>query len=128
MIELLIFLIVFIGLEIFESTWQKADTFYGVIKNNYKVYQKSLLLYFLANPTFVYVLFLSFYLNNFTFWLSTIVVIKFADISFRLYLLQIIDKDESISTIVLADMDMNNYLRYMNVVIYPLGFLFANIL
>ncbi len=128
MIELLIFLIIFIGLELFESTWQKADTFYGVIKNNYLVYQKSLLLYFVANPTFIYTLFLSFYLNNFTFWLSILVVIKFVDISFRLYLLQLIDRDESISNIIPIDMNMNNYLRYINVIIYPFCFLFANIL
>ncbi len=128
MIELLIFLIIFIGLELFESNWQKADTLYGIIRNNYQVYQKSLLLYFFANPTFIYIIFLSFYLNNFTFWLNFLVIAKFVDISFRLYLLQIIDRDESISTIIPIDMDMNNYLRYINVVIYPIIFLFANIL
>ncbi|MCK5111180.1 MAG: hypothetical protein KAQ94_06635 [Arcobacteraceae bacterium] len=127
MIELFIFIIIFAGLEVFESNWQKADTFYGVIKNNYIVYQKSLLLYFFLNPTFIYTLFLSFYLNNFTFWMSSIIVLKFADISFRLHLMQKIDKDEPLSDIIPIDMSMNNYLRYINVVIYPLCFIFANL-
>ncbi len=123
--SILICVIVFISLEVFESNWQKADSFYGVIENNYKVYQKGLIVYFLLNPTFVYSLFLAFYLNNFGFWISSIIVLKFADISFRLHLMQKIQKDESIQEIIPMDMNMNIYLRYINVVIYPLCFIFS---
>lgn len=121
----IILLSIFIAMEAFESNWQKADTFYGVIKNNYKIYDKGIIYYFLLNPTFIYSLFLAFLLNNFSFWMSSIIVLKFADISFRLHLMQKISKDESIQSIVPMDMDMNVYLRYINVLIYPLSFIFS---
>ncbi len=122
---IIIFLLFFIVFEIFESSWQKADSFYEVINNNYKIYKKNLFFYFLLNPTFIYSLFLSFYLNNFGFWMSSIIVIKFADISFRLYLMQKITKNESFKNIIPIDITMNIYIRYINVAVYPLCFIFS---
>ena len=123
--SIILLLAIFIALEIFESNWQKSDTFYGVIENNYKVYNKSLLLYFILNPSFIYSLFLAIYLSNFGFWMSSVIVLKFVDISFRLHLMQKISKDESITELIPIDMQMSFYLRYLNVIIYPLCFIFA---
>ncbi len=123
--HLIILLGIFIGLEVFESNWQKSDTFYGIIAKNFKIYEQSLWLYFLLNPTFIYSIFLAFYLNNFNFWMSTIVVLKFADISFRLHLMQKISNNESIQDIIPIDITMNIFLRYLNVLIYSLCFLFS---
>ncbi len=127
MIEIIIFLTVFIGLELFETNWQKATSFYELIKNNFNIYDASIWLYFSLNPTFIYALFLAIYLNNFTFWMSFIIVLKFADISFRLYLMQKISNDESITSVIPVDMPMTLPMRYFNVFLYPVAFLFANI-
>lgn len=116
---------VFILLEIFESNWQKAPTLHGVMYNNYAMYQKSVLFYFLINPTFIYSLFLSFYLNLFNFWMSSIIVIKFIDIAFRLHIISKLTKGFELNEFIPIDINMNNVYRYLNVIIYPLSFLFS---
>ena len=125
MTSLLILLVFFILLEIFESNWQKADTFYGVIKNNYQVYQKNIFLYFLLNPTFFFALYLAIKFNIFGFLMCSIIVLKFLDISFRLFLINKIQKDEDINYLVPIDIKYSLTLRYLNVVLYPTTFILA---
>ena len=121
---LLLFLI-FVALEFFESTWQKSDTLYGLINNNFSIFNKNIILYFLLHTTFFYTIFLSLYLNNFTFWMSSILVIKFLDISFKLTLMQKLSSGKEINELIPMNINMNLVFRYMNLVIYPLTFLFA---
>ena len=123
--NLLYLLLIFIALEIFEANWQKADTFHGMIVNNYTAYKKGIFIYFLLNPTFIYTIFLSYYLQNFTFLMTFIIGLKFADISFRLHIVNKIDKGEDLSEILPLDMKMGSMLRYINVFIYPAAFIFS---
>lgn len=123
--NLLYLFIFFIALELFESNWQKADTFYGLIKNNYTAYKKGIFIYFFLNPTFIYSIYLSYSLQNYSFLMTLIIGLKFADISFRLHLMNKIDKDEDITKIIPADMPMNWMLRYINVFIYPTSFILS---
>lgn len=125
MMNLTLLFFTFFALELFESNWQKAPTFLGVLKNNYLVYKKSIFLYFLLNPTFIYALYLSITLNNFSFWMSSIVLLKFVDIAFRLHLITKIDNNESIDNLIPFDFKMSLPLRYMNAVLYPAMFVFA---
>ena len=113
---LLLFLI-FVALEFFESTWQKSDTLYGLINNNFSIFNKNIILYFLLHTTFFYTIFLSFYLNNFTFWMSSILVIKFLDISFKLTLMQKLSSGKEINELIPMNINMNLVFRYMNLVI-----------
>ena len=122
--NILYLFIFFIALELFESNWQKADTFYGLIKNNYTAYKKGIFLYFLLNPTFIYSIYLSYSLKNYSFLMTLIIGLKFADISFRLHLMNKIDKDEDITGLI-PDMPMNWMLRYINVFIYPVSFILS---
>lgn len=123
--DIIFLTIVFVALELFESNWQKSNSFYGVLKNNYLIYKKSLFLYFFMNPTFIYSIYLSYSLHNFTFIMMLIIGLKFTDISFRLHLMNKIDRDEDITQIIPIDMPMNITLRYMNTLIYPLTFLLS---
>jgi len=119
---LFILIIFFISLELFESNWQKADTFYGVIKNNYKVYEKNIFLFFILNPTFFFSIYLAMKFNNYGFLMSSIIVLKFTDISFRLYLMKKIQDDEDITPLVPMDINYSFTLRYFNVIVYPIAF------
>ena len=119
MTTILFLIIIFISLEIFESNWQKADRFYDVIKNNYQIYEKNILLFFLLNPTFIFSIYLSIILKHYSFLMNTLIVLKFLDISFRLYLCQKIKNDEDISSLIPIDIEYNYALRYINVIIYP---------
>ena len=123
--NLILLFSIFFALELFESNWQKADTFLGVVKNNYLVYKKSIILYFLLNSTFIYSLYLAVSLNEFGFWMSSIVILKFVDIAFRLHLITKIDNDEPIDQFIPFDFKMTLPLRYMNAIIYPTMFLFV---
>ncbi len=125
MTTIYVLILVFILLELFESTWQKAPTLHGVLNNNCAMFQKNIVTYFLLNPTFIYSIFLAFYLNNFNFWMSSIIVIKFIDIAFRLHIITKMNKGIDLLEIMPMDIQMNNYFRYLNVVIYPLTLIFA---
>lgn len=118
-------LILFIILEVFESTWQKSNTLHGVILNNYKYFTKSIFLFFILHTTFYYSIFLAIYLNNFSFWMSSIIIIKFLDISFKLSMMQKLSNGIDIIEIMPLNIKMTPTFRYFNVIIYPLSFLFA---
>ena len=123
--DILSLLLIFVALEFFESSWQKSDTLYGLIKNNFSIFQKNIFLYFLLHITFFYTIYLSFSLSNFTFWMNSILIIKFLDISFKLTLMQKLARGKEIAEIIPMDVKMTIVFRYMNVLIYPLSFLFA---
>jgi hypothetical protein len=123
--EILSLFLIFVALELFESKWQKSDTLYGLLNNNFQIFQKNIFLYFLLHLTFFYTIFVSFYLNNFSFWMSSILIIKFLDISFKLSLMKKLSNGTNIEEIIPFNMTMIPILRYMGVIIYPLSFLFA---
>lgn len=115
----------FVALEIFESNWQKSDSLHGVIFNNFKVFSKSIFLFFILHTTFYYSVFLSIYLNDFGFWMSSIIIIKFLDIAFKLSLMKRLSMGFDIREIMPINVKMTPIFRYFNVIIYPLSFLFA---
>lgn len=123
--DIFLLLFIFILLEIFESTWQKSDTLYGYLYNNFLVFKKNIFLYFTLHITFLYTIFLSFYFNNFSFWMSSIFIIKFADLCLKLSIMKKLLNDISIETIIPMNIKMSLLLRYFNVIVYPLTFLFA---
>lgn len=124
--EFILFLtLIFIFLELFESRWQKAESLHGLILNNFYLFKKNIFLYFTFHITFFYSIFLSFYLNNFSFWMVSIVGIKFLDISFKLTMLKKLSLGLDLNEIMPMDIKMTNVFRYMNVIIYPLSFIFA---
>ena len=123
MTTIIVLSVLFVCLELFESTWQKADTFYGVIKNNYNQYEKNIFIYFLFNPTFFFSLYLSIQFNNYGFLMSSIIVLKFLDISFRLLLMKKIQNNEDVSYLIPIDIEYSMLLRYFNVALYPITFI-----
>ena len=118
-------LLIFIAVELFESNWQKSDSMYGLIANNFKIYQKNILLYLTLHISFFYTIFISIYLNNFSFWMSSILVIKFLDIVFKLNMMQKLTNGSTINEVMPINVKMTPLFRYMNVLIYPLSYVFA---
>ncbi len=123
--DLLLLLIIFVILEFFESNWQKSDTLHGLLLNNFYLYQKNIFLYFTFHISFFYTIFLSFYLNNFGFWMSSILIIKFLDISFKLSMMKKLSNGQELINVMPMNINMTSIFRYMNVLIYPLSFVFA---
>lgn len=123
--EFLFLLIIFVFFELFESKWQKSDSLYGLILNNYYIYKKSIFLYFIFHISFIYTIFLSFYFSNFNFWMSSILVVKFLDISFKLSMMKKLQNGLELNEIMPINIKITTLFRYINVVIYPLSFLFS---
>lgn len=123
--ELIYLFLFFIFLELFEASWQKSNTLHGLILYNFTIYKKNIFLYFLLHATFFYTIFISIYLNNFTFWMSSILVIKFLDIVFKISLMKKLSEGLSLSEIIPADINMTFIFRYIGVIIYPLSFILA---
>jgi hypothetical protein len=123
--DIFLLLIIFIALEFFESSWQKSDTLYGFLNNNFLLFKKNIFLYFIFHISFIYSIFVSFYLNNFSFWMSSIFIVKFIDISFKLSIMRKLLNGMSIQEIIPMNINMSPILRYFNVIVYPLTFLFA---
>lgn len=118
-------LFIFIALEFFESNWQKSDSLYGVLINNFLLFRKNIFIYFSMHVTFFYTIFLSFYFINFGFWMSSIFIVKFLDISFKLSIMKKLSNGVPIERIMEINVKMTPILRYFNVIVYPLTFLFA---
>jgi hypothetical protein len=123
--DIFLLLIIFIALEFFESSWQKSDTLYGFLNNNFLLFKKNIFLYFIFHISFIYSIFVSFYLNNFSFWMSSIFIVKFIDISFKLSIMRKLLNGMLIEEIIPMNINMSPILRYFNVIVYPLTFLFA---
>lgn len=121
----IILLTFFIAFELFESNWQKSNTFYALLKKNYLIYEKSIPLYILIHPAFFFTLYLSVVHNLFDIWIISIVIMKFAEIAFKLTLMEKISNDESIQSMIPTDIKITPLLRYMNVIIYPSAFCFS---
>lgn len=115
----------FVALELFESNWQKSDSLYGIIYNNYLVYQKSFFNFLILNPSFFYVLFLTIYLNLNSFLMYVMIVIKFTDVAFRISIIKKLNDGIKLEEIITVNIKMGFFYRYLNVIIYPITFLIA---
>jgi len=85
LIEIIIAMIL---LELFEASWQKAQSVEGVLYNAYIYYQKSIFLLFLMHPTFYFVLFVSLATQTLNFGIIAILTLKAMDLIFKIDILK----------------------------------------
>jgi len=119
---------IFIAIELFEINWQESDSLYGLIRNNFLVYKRNMFIYFILHLSFFYSLYLALSLNNFGFFMSVIIVLKFLDISFKLLLMKRLSSGKNIEELIPFNISISVALRYLNVLIYPSCFLLATFL
>lgn len=117
--SLTLILTLFIILELFESTWQRNNTFYGLIQNNFSIYKKNIFLYFILHGTFFYTLFVALAFNVFNFYISSIVIMKFLDILIKLSIMKKLSSDYSLEDIMPINFKMTAVYSYFNLLLYP---------
>lgn len=120
--DLITLLILFMAVELFESNWQKHDTLYGLIYNNFLIYQKNIFFYFILHASFFYAIFLTIYLNKFDLWMLSIIGVKFLDVAFKLNMMQKLSQGVDINEIMPINIKMTPLFRYFNVIAYPATF------
>lgn len=111
--EIVHFFFIFVAIELFESNWQKSSTLYGMLENNFLVYKKNIFLYFILHISFFYSLYLSISSNNFGFWMSSILALKFFDIIFKLSIMKKLSDGININEIIPFDANITPILRYL---------------
>ena len=117
------FVFLLVILEFIEISWQKGRTLKELLAYNYMTYEYSVLYYFFKHTSFIFLLFVIIYTNVYNVYTITIIVMKFADISFKLYIIDNIKKHGDKYIIELfnsQDFEITPVLRYSNMIIYPL--------
>ena len=109
-------------LEYFELSWQKGNTLKELLAFNYMVYQYGMFYYFFKHTAFLYIIFTIIHTNIINSFTLTLVIMKFIDIGFKLYVIGKINQKGDLYMTTLfdnQDIPLSMYARYSNIVIYP---------
>lgn len=117
--NILLLLLFYIGLEIFELQWQKANTLMDILGNLYRYYQKNIFLFFIMHPTYYFGIGLAM-ITDLSLGAVALLFIKTVDIATKVILLQqVFEKKEltaEMSAMLLAP--LHPYMMYLSVVVY----------
>lgn len=120
------YVLLFILLEFFEVTWQRAPTIMGMIIKMHKYYSKSILLFLIMHPTFYFSIGFAM-LTDLNIYALILLFLKTLDIATKILLIEQIytkrELSQELSLILLAP--INSFLPYVGLFLYPLLILFA---
>lgn len=120
--NLFIFIVFF---EFFEFFWQGGDTLKQFIQNLLHVYQKGIVLFIFLHPSFFFVLFCVFALNLKSPILLVIAIFKFADICFKISLLNRLNNHlplGNFEAIFENDYPLSTWVKLMPLIMYSTSF------
>ncbi len=114
------YILLFILLEIYEISWQKAPSIMGMLIRMHKYYQKSIFLFLIMQPTFYFAIGFAM-LSNYAPSALILLFIKTFDIATKILLIeQVFTKKElsqELSLVLLAP--INSFLPYIGLLVYP---------
>ncbi len=118
--EIIIYVFLLVVFELYESSWQKGDSFGDILANIYKQYKRGIFYFFLSHPSFIYTLFLGIKFELANFWFMSLLFFKFLDIAYKLALIKKIEKGEIEELFPLPlNTPVHKFMSYLNVIIYP---------
>ena len=117
--NIVILLIIYIGLELFEIQWQKADNLIGVLGKLYRYYHKNIILFFLMHPTFYFGIGLAM-ITDMAFSAIALVFIKTVDMATKILLIQQVFEKKELSAEMSAMLiaPLHPLMPYLSVLIY----------
>lgn len=114
------YIFIFVFLELYEISWQKAPSIMGMIIRMNKYYSKNVLLFLIMQPTFYFAVCFAI-LCDYDIFAMIFLFLKSADVVTKILLIeQIFTKKRlthEMSLILLSPID--SYLPYMGLIIYP---------
>lgn len=120
------YMLLFILLEFFEVSWQKAPTIMGMIIKMHRYYSKSIFLFLIMHPTFYFSIGFAM-LTDLNIYAIILLFLKTLDVATKILLIEQIytkrELSQELSLILLAH--INNFLPYIGMFAYPLLILFA---
>ncbi len=115
------YILLFVLLELYEISWQKAPSIMGMLIRMHKYYSKNIFLFLVMQPTFYFAIGFAM-LSEYSISAMGLLFLKTADIATKILLMeQVFIKrklTQDLSLILLAP--INNFLPYMGLVIYPI--------
>ena len=115
------YILLFILLEIYEVSWQKAPSIMGMLIRMHKYYQKSIFLFLIMQPTFYFAIGFAM-LSNYAPSALILLFIKTFDIATKILLIEQVFKkrelSQELSLILLAP--INSFLPYIGLLLYPI--------
>ena len=117
--NIVILLIIYIGLELFEIQWQKADNLIGVLGRLYRYYHKNIILFFLMHPTFYFGIGLAM-VTDLAFSAIALVFIKTVDMATKILLIQQVFEKKELSAEMSAMLiaPLHPLMPYLSVLVY----------
>ncbi len=114
------YVLLYILLEFFEVSWQKAPSIMGMLIRMYKYYKKSIFLFLVLHPTFYFAIWFAM-LSDYSIASMLLLLIKTADIATKILLIQQVfikkELSQELSLILLAP--INSFLPYIGLLFYP---------
>ena len=114
------YVLLYILLEFFEVSWQKAPSIMGMLIRMYKYYKKSIFLFLVLHPTFYFAIWFAM-LSDYSIASMLLLFIKTADIATKILLIQQVfikkELSQELSLILLAP--INSFLPYIGLLFYP---------
>ncbi|WP_455757186.1 hypothetical protein [Sulfurimonas sp.] len=114
------YVLLFVFLEFYEVSWQKAPSIMGMLVRMHKYYEKNVLLFLIMHPTFYFSIGFVM-LCEYNTYAVILFLIKTIDIATKIQLIeQIFVKKELSKELTLALLaPINNFLPYIGIAIYP---------
>ncbi len=115
------YILLFIILEIYEISWQKAPSLMGMIIRMHKYYSKNIFLFLVMQPTFYFSVWFAM-ITDYSSSALLLLFIKTFDIATKILLIEQVFIKKSLShemsLILLAP--INSFLPYIGLLIYPI--------
>ncbi|MDD3855617.1 MAG: hypothetical protein WC279_06155 [Sulfurimonas sp.] len=115
------YILIFVFLELYEISWQKAPSIMGMIIRMNRYYSKSILLFLIMQPTFYFAIGFAI-LCDYDIFAIIFLFLKTADVATKILLIEQIFTKKSLShelsLILLSPID--SFLPYMGLIIYPI--------
>ncbi len=115
------YILIFVFLELYEISWQKAPSIMGMIIRMNRYYSKSILLFLIMQPTFYFAIGFAI-LCDYDIFAIIFLFLKTADVATKILLIEQIFTKKSLSKemslILLSPID--SFLPYMGLIIYPI--------
>jgi len=120
------YVLLFVLLEIYEISWQKAPSIMGMLIRMNKHYSKNILLFLIMHPTFYFAVGFVM-LTNYAPSAMILLFVKTFDIATKILLIEQVFKkrelSQELSLILLAP--INSFLPYLGLLFYPILILLA---
>ncbi|MFT7004956.1 MAG: hypothetical protein ACJAWW_002322 [Sulfurimonas sp.] len=115
------YIFLFVLLEVYEISWQKAPSIMGMLIRMHKYYYKNIFLFLIMQPTFYFAIGFVM-LSNYNPGAMILLFLKTADIATKILLLEKVfvkrELTQELSLVLLAP--INGFLPYIGLIVYPL--------